>query len=179
MKALIITILVAGILMLAGCAEPEPRVAPRPKVNWNDVQSIASAISVQHDDLNKITNFKGPNSSSGILDTVLLRAGKSDEGGGFSYQIYVIDYYHGDWRYYDTASDSKGNHLVIKLNSRDVSSCDYFTCAHQEHLGINVSREYLEKNQENGIVFKVSGKGGEETFIITSSYIKAFLSVAK
>jgi hypothetical protein len=171
--------LVAGIFMLAGCAEPELRVVPRPKVNWNDVQSIASAISIQRDDINKITNFKGPNISSGILDTVLLRAWKSDEDGGFSYQIYVIDYYHGDWRIYDTASDSKGNNLVIKLNSRDVSSCDYLTCAHQEHLGINVSREYLEKNQESGIVLKISGKGGKETFIIPSTYIKAFLSVVK
>ena len=165
--------------MLAGCAGPELKVVPRPKINWNDVQSIASAISVQRDDLNKITYFKGPNSSSGILDTVLLRAWRSNEGGGFSYQIYVIDYYHGDWRFYDTASDSKGNNLNITLSSRDVSSCDYFTCAHHEHLGLNVSREYLEKNQENGIVFKVSGKGGEETFIIPSTYIKAFLSVAK
>ncbi|BBJ22141.1 hypothetical protein [Candidatus Nitrotoga sp. AM1P] len=179
MKALIITMLVTGIYILAGCAEPEPRVAPRPKINWNDVQSIASAISVQRDDLKKTTNFKGPNSSKGILDTVLLRAWKSDEGEGFSYQIYVIDYYHGDWRFYDTASDSKGNILNITLNSRDISSCDYSTCAHHEHLGINVSREYLEKNQENDIVFKLSGKGGEETFIIPSAYIKAFLFVTK
>jgi len=174
-----IIMFVAGIFMLTGCAEPEPRVVPRPKVNWNDVQSIASAISVQRDDLKKTTNFKGPNSSKGVLDTVLLRAWKSDENGEFSYQIYVVDYYHGDWRFYDTASDSKGNNLVIKLNSRDVSSCDYFTCAHQEHLRINVSQEYLEKNQEDGIVLKVSGKGGEETFIILPTYIKAFLSVAK
>ncbi|CAH1075800.1 hypothetical protein [Candidatus Nitrotoga sp. 1052] len=179
MKAVIITMLVTGIFIFAGCAELEPRVAPRPKINWNDVQSIASAISVQRDDLKKTTSFKGPNSSKGILDTVLLRAWKSDEGGGFSYQIYVIDYYHGDWHFYDTASDSKGNNLNITLSSRDVSSCDYFTCAHHEHLGLNVSREYLEKNHENGIVFKVSGKGGEETFIIPSTYIKAFLSVAK
>ncbi|RFC39125.1 MAG: hypothetical protein DID90_2727552383 [Candidatus Nitrotoga sp. LAW] len=179
MKALITTIFTIGVSILAGCAEPEPRVAPRPKVNWNDVQSIASAISVQHDDLKKMTNLKGPNSSKGILDTVLLRAWKLDEDGRLSYQIYVIDYYHGDWHFYDTATDSKGNNLVIKLNSRDVSSCDYFTCAHQEHIGINVSREYLEKNQDNGIVFKLSGKGGEETFNIPSTYIKAFLSVAK
>ncbi len=179
MKALIITMLVTSIFMLAGCAEPGLNIAPRPKINWNDVQSITSAISIQRDDLKKTTNFKGPNSSKGILDTVLLRAWKSDEGGGFSYQIYVIDYYHGDWRFYDTASDSKGNILNITLNSRDVSSCDYSTCAHHEHLGMNVSREYLEKNQENDIIFKISGKGGEETFIIPSAYIKAFLSVAK
>lgn len=179
MKALIVTLLTIGVSILAGCAEPEPKIAPKPKINWNDAQSIASAISVQHDDLKKKTNFRGPNSSKGILDTVLLRAWKSDEGGEFNYQIYVIDFYHGDWHFYDTASDSKGNKLVIKLNSRDVSSCDYFTCGHQEHLGIDVSQEYLEKNQENGIVFKISGKGGEETFNVPSTYIKAFLSVAK
>jgi hypothetical protein len=171
--------LVAGIFILVGCAEPGPRVAPRPKINWKDVQSIANAITVQHDDLKKTTNFKGPNSSKGILDTVLLRAWRSNESGSISYQIYVIDYYHGDWRFYDAASDSKGNNLTITLNSRDVSSCDYFTCAHHEHLGMNVSRDYLEKNQENGIILKVSGTGGEETFIIPSIYIKAFLSVAK
>ncbi|RFC37240.1 MAG: hypothetical protein DID92_2727743304 [Candidatus Nitrotoga sp. SPKER] len=179
MKDLMIAMLITGALILTGCAEPEPSIAPRPKINWNDVQSIASAISIQHDDLKKTTSFKGPNSSKGILDTVLLRAWKSDEGGGFSYQIYVIDYYHGDWRFYDKAFDSKGNTLNITLNSRDVSSCDYSTCAHYEHLGMNVSREYLEKNQENDIVFKVSGNGGEETFTIPSAYIKAFLSVAK
>ncbi len=179
MKSLIITLLVASISILAGCAEPALKTAPKPKINWNDVQSIASAIDVQHDDIKKMTNFKGPNSSSGVLDTVLLRAWKSDEGGIFSYQIYVIDYYHGDWRYYDTATDSKGNNLAIKLNSRDVSACDYSTCAHQEHLGINVSREYLEKNQENGIIFKVRGKASEETFSIPATYIKAFLSITQ
>ncbi|WP_239253689.1 hypothetical protein [Candidatus Nitrotoga sp. M5] len=178
MKALIITIFVTGIFMLTGCANPGLNNAAKPTINWNDTQSISSAISVQHDDLKKITNFKGPNYSNGILDSVSLRALKSDEDDRFSYQIYVTDYYHGDWRFYDTASDSKDNNLVIKLNSRDVSSCDYLTCAHQEHLGIDVSREYLEENQENGIVFKVSGKGGEKTCIIPGTYIKAFLSVA-
>ena len=179
MKALIITMLVTGIFILTGCASPGQNIAPAPKINWNDTQSIASAISVQHDDLKKITNFKGPNYSNGILDSVSLRAWKSDEDEGLSYQIYVMDYYHGDWRFYDTASDSKGNNLVIKLSSRDVSSCDYLTCAHQEHLGIDVSREYLEENQENGIVFRLSGKGEDKTFNIPSTYIKAFLSVAK
>lgn len=179
MKGLMTTMLITGIFILAGCAEPGPSITPRPKINWNDVQSIASTIDVQRDDLKKITSFKGPNSGKGILDTVLLRAWKSDEGGGFSYQIYVIDYYHGDWHFYDKASDSQGNILNITLNSRDVSSCDYYTCAHYEHLGMNVSREYLEKNQENDIVLTISGKGGKETFIIPSTYIKAFLAVAK
>ncbi|MDQ3018901.1 MAG: hypothetical protein M3Q64_03460, partial [bacterium] len=95
LKGLIITMLVTGFFIIAGCAEPGLSITPRPKINWNDVQSIASAISVQHDDLKKTTSFKGPNGSKGILDTVLLRAWKSDESGGFSYQIYVIDYYHG------------------------------------------------------------------------------------
>lgn len=177
MKTLTITMLITGIFILAGCAETGLSYVPKPKINWNDVQSIASTISVQHDNLKKTTSFRGPNSARGILDTVMLRAWKSDESGGFSYQIYVIDYYHGDWRFYDTASDSKGNSLNITLSSRDVSPCDYTTCAHYEHIGINVSRDYLEENKEHEIVFTLSGKGREETFMIPSAYIKAFLTV--
>ena len=90
-----------------------------------------------------------------------------------------MDYYGGDWRFYNSAYDSNGNSLDTTKISQDVGSCSTSGCSHFEHLGLNVTREYLEKNQDSGIRFKVSGKAGEEVFSIPSAYIKAFLSVAK
>ncbi len=150
-----------------------------PRLDTSDPQAVSSAISVQRDDFKKITNYKGPNASPNIFDRLFLRAWKTDETGSINYQIYVMDYYDGDWRFYNSAYDSNGNRLDTTIISRDVGSCSRYGCSHYEHLGLNVSREYLEKNQESGIRFKLSGKAGEEVFFIAGGYIKAFLSVAK
>mgnify|MGYP003594130486 FL=1 len=154
-------------------------VAPAPRLNVSDPQVVSSAISVQRDDFKKTTNYIGPNASPNTLDQVFLRAWKADATGSISYQIYVMDYYDGDWRFYNSAYDSNGNSLDTTLISRDVGSCSRYGCWHEEHLGLNVSRAYLEKNQDSGIRFKVSGKAGEKVFFIPAGYIKAFLSAAK
>lgn len=173
MRIRAILFLVASACALSAC------VAPAPRLNVSDPQAVSSAISVQRDDFKKITNYKGPNASPDILDQVFLRARKADATGSITYQIYVMDYYNGDWRFYNSAYDSNGNSLDTTLISRDVGSCSRYGCSHEEHLGLNVSRAYLEKNQDSGIRFKVSGKAGEEVFFIPGGYIKAFLSVAK
>lgn len=161
-------------IVLSACA------APGPRINLNDSQAVAGAISVQRDDFKKVTNYKGPDAAVGMFDSLFIRAWKTDATGNVDYQIYVIDYYDGEWRFYNSAYDSNGNRLDTTQISQDVGSCSaYRGCSHFEHLGLNVTREYLEKNQENGIRFKVSGKAGEEVFFIPSAYIKAVLSVAK
>lgn len=165
--------------MLGGCVAPEPRATSRQKIHWDDVRSVTHAIRVQRDHLDKTTLIIGPSVTTGILDTIMLRARKPDTGGEIHYQVYLTDYYHGDWHLYDKASDLQGNLLKITLNSRDVSSCAYITCSHYEQLGLDVSREYLEKNRENGLEIVISGPGGKENFSISPAYIQAFLSVAK
>lgn len=169
----VIISLVATVCALSAC------VAPAPRLNVSDPQAVLGAISVQHDDFKKITTYKGPNVLYDIFDQVFLRAWKSDATGIISYQIYVMDYYNDEWRFYNSAYDSNGISLNTTLISRDVFSCSRYGCSHKEHLGLNVSREYLEKNQYSGIRFKVSGKAGGEVFFIPGGYIKAFLSVAK
>lgn len=161
---------VVSAIALAACV---------PRLNFNDPQAVAGAISVQHDDFKKVTNYQGPNASSNFFGTLFIRAWKTDATESIRYQIYVMDYYDGDWRFYNSAYDSNGNNLDTTLISRDVGSCSRYGCSHYEHLGLNVTREYLENNQESGIRFKVSGKAGEEVFFIPPAYIKAFLSVAK
>lgn len=164
--------LVVTLFGLMACVAP-------PRIDVADPQAVSAAISVQRDDFKKITNYKGPNASSDILDLVFLRAWKTDATGSVTYQIYVMDHYYTDWRFYSSAYDSNGNSLDTTLISRNVGSCSQYGCSHDEHLGLNVSQAYLENNQDNGIRFKVSGKAGEEIFFIPGGYIKAFLSIAK
>jgi len=173
LKARKFFVAVVSTIVLSAC------VAPVPRLNLNDPQAIAGAISVQRDDFKKVTNYKGPNAADNFGDSVFIRAWKTDATGSINYQIYVMDYYGGDWRFYNSAYDSNGNSLDTTKISQDVGSCSTSGCSHFEHLGLNVTREYLEKNQDSGIRFKVSGKAGEEVFSIPSAYIKAFLSVAK
>lgn len=167
-----VTSILAVAFVLAGCA------APRPPVNFNDPAQVSSRIQVQRDDFKKVTNFTGPSCAPNILDSVFLRARKTDNGAT-SYQIYVRNYYSGEWRFYSSAYDSNGNRLDTIVISRDVSSCSQYGCSHEEHLGLNITRDYLEKNQTDGIRFKVSGKAGEAIFAIPGGYVQAFLAVVK
>ena len=114
-----------------------------------------------------------------MLDYLFIRAWKYDNNPNISYQIYVKDRYGDNWRYYEHAYDSDGSKIDTTLISRDVSSCSQYGCAFDEHIGLNVSKAYLESHKETGIRFKISGTGGEEIFFIPGTYIKAFLEVVE
>lgn len=149
-----------------------------PRVNLNDQVSVSQNISVSRDDFEKITSYDGPNAATtdAGYDFVRLRAIKMDGYKGYLYQIYVNDYYRGEWRFYDSATDSNGNSLETILFDRKTRVCSSDTCSHTEQLGIMVSKEYLESNQNSGVKFRISGKRGSEVFYIPPGYIKGFLS---
>jgi hypothetical protein len=132
---------------------------------------------VTRDDFKKQTRYKGPNCVAGTPDEVFLRAWRYDRDGDFAYQIYVADYYTGDdWRFYRTAYDENGYQFdTIQIIQKTVD-CSQYGCAHEEHIGLMVSRDYLAAHQESGIRFKVSGKTGENIFYIPPSYVKDFLA---
>ena len=162
-----------SFLLILGCAEIEPQI------NWNDPASIASKIEIKRDDFKKQTEYKGPNCSEIYNDMVFIRAWKHDYLNELIFQIYVMDYYNEDWRFYTTAWDSDGNRLETIQISRDVGYCGRYGCSHYEHIGLNISKEYLESKIDSGLQFEISGKGGKEIFSIPPSYIRAFLNIAK
>ncbi|PQA82482.1 hypothetical protein C5F52_15855 [Limnohabitans sp. TS-CS-82] len=167
------------ILMLALPLALSACMATRPKLNLNDPQAVSSAIAVTRDDFKKLTRYTGPDAAEDIRETLLIRAWKHDKDNQVTFQIYVSDFYKGGWRHYNQAHDSNGNSLEVNVISRDVITCSGGTCAYQEDLGLQVTRDYLERNKDSGLFFKISGKGGEETFRISGAYIKAVLSVVK
>ncbi|MDO8723949.1 MAG: hypothetical protein Q7J31_17230 [Syntrophales bacterium] len=171
MNALKMFAVVTSLLILSSCGAG--------RVNPNDAQAVKGGISVEHDDFKKITSYTGPNVGE-KPDRLFIRAWKSDATGSIDYQIYVMDSYFYAWRFYDSAYDSNGNSLKTTLISRKFYHDFAKVGIYEEDLGLEVTREYLEKNQESGIRFQISGKAGKkEVFSIPPAYIKAFLSVAK
>lgn len=149
-------------------------------VNWSDANSIAKFVGVGRDDFKKLTTYRGPELTEGFLyikKTVFLRAWKDDRTSAIQYQIYAIDGYRGDWHFYDHAYDSSGNKMEFVPIDRQVVTCDGNWCWFQEEFGLNVSRNYLESHKASPIVFKSSGKGGEQTFSLPATYVQAFLSI--
>jgi hypothetical protein len=157
---------------------PPIRVTPLPTKPDAPQVDLRSTIQVKYDEFKKLTKYEGSNVASGS-DVVFLRAWKPDKSS-IIFQIYVMDYYDGEWRFYHSAWDSDGTSLDTTQISRDVGSCSrYSGCSHYEHMGINVTRDYLEKHRRSGIRFKLSGKAGEEIFSIPAAHIDAFLEIVK
>lgn len=130
------------------------------------------------DDFKKITSFKGQQLDSGD-STVFLRSWKLADGK-LSHQVYVADTYYGGWRFYQSATDSDGKDLEFTSINRSVGTCGRYTgCSHNEHVGISVSKAYLESKKTTGMRFRVYGKGGQETFTLPGDYIADYLNEVK
>lgn len=161
----------------SGCAQ---------RINWSDPQAISSHVRVVNDPYKKVTSYTGPNCAQDPLnDNVNLRAWHSS-AGEWTYQIYVDDEYSYEivrggtgWRLYSAFHDLDGNNLPIMKISSALNWCGRNVCSYQETLGITVARTYLEDRKDRGLQFKISGRGGEETFYIPAAYVQAFLSIAR
>lgn len=173
-KSLAIAAAAALIVGLTSCASP---TIPEPKLDLSDASAIAAAFSVEHDDFKKGTRIRGPNATSSVGDSVLIRGWKVDKDQHIDFQIYVAIYYIGKWRYFDSAYDSDGTRFEVTVISRDVHSCGVPGCSHTEHLGLRLPQTYLEQHRESGITFQVSGKLGDVVYTIPGPYVQAALNV--
>jgi len=146
--------------------------------NWNDPASIAKGIEVKKDQFTKITSIVGPDSSRltpgyHSFDSVQLSAAKS-ETGSLVYRINIVaSRIPSEWMFLDSGYDSSGTKLdVVPIDRMFMAGSIY------EFLVIRVSRDYLVRNQDSGILFELTGSRGRKRFSIPGTYIKVFLSVA-
>ncbi|MDP1637909.1 MAG: hypothetical protein Q8K74_13390 [Candidatus Nitrotoga sp.] len=168
-------------LSLTGCVSPyvPPSPPPAPLVDLKNVQDVKKSVTVKRDDFKKTTTYVGPEINRGGTST-FLRSWKNDKDAYPSYQIYVTTVYDDDWRFYDTAYDSNGNRLDVLVIDREVlkGGCSKYGCVHTEDVAFTVSKEYLEKNIQSGITFKLNGRTANAEIIqfIPGAYIEGFLS---
>lgn len=155
------SILFASTLFMSGCAAPG--------------LTKPAEIKVLRDDFKKQTTFVGPDCATRFATRLFVRAWHRDASPDLlEYQVYAVDSYTSDWRFYDEAYDADGNRLAFVSIDRTVD-CMKGVCTHEEHMGIKVARDYLDKHASSGLSFKVSGRGGEQVFFLPSQCIQAFL----
>jgi hypothetical protein len=133
-------------------------------------------VKIDKDEFSKVTTFIGPKIELGY-DYINMRARRNRDNGKLSYQIYIKDNYSGDWRFYDTAYDLNGTRLKLVNIHKEIKYCSNDYCSLNEHIGLNVHREYLEKSIENGIEVKIYGQTGYAVFKLPGGYIEGFLDV--
>lgn len=165
------------ILLLNICASCAPTVQ---RSNVSTSRSPFFDISTTYDEFKKLTQYTGTNCATAPNDYVIIRAWSDDQTGLAQYQIYVADVLNNgsiaEWRYYSAAYDDSGQQLSLIQIRRDVGPCGRFGCSLTEHVGLNVSRQYLTAHQESGIRFQLSGTSGNEVFFIPPLYVRIFLT---
>lgn len=154
-------------LSVVGCAAPGGPSASAPP-----------PVKETRDEFRKVTEYRGADALPYLQDDVFIRAWRPD-GQAVKYQIYVVDYYIGDWRFYSSANDINGKSHDVTMISRDVISCSRFGCSKTETMGLNVGRDYLEQHRQTGITFKLFGRAGEQVFTLPQDHIASFLDAVK
>lgn len=160
--------LITALLLVAlfGCVAPPTAV------------TTSQRVKVTHDPFQKFTAWEGPDFRFDG-SSVSLRAREVDGRPDLRvFQIYVVANYSGDWRFYEQVFDAEGTRLSASNLSRKVNSCSGGTCRFTEHVGVIVSREYLEKIKTTGVTFKIVGKAGSQVVNLPAEYVIGFMEVA-
>jgi len=160
-------------LFMLGCAKCITR-------DWGDRADIKGDITVKYDNFKKVWKYVGPDkyeNKKGLFDSqrYFLRAFKSDKTNKTIYQIYVITT-SGHWRYQDSAYDNDGNKLDVTVIDRKVGFCDHqLGCSLHEHVGINISEDYLRTYRTTNLKIEVSGSAGDNIIEIPATYTETFM----
>lgn len=172
MNGLVLIAILLIEIIFSGCASPTRALELRDS-------SSKIRISSKYDEFKKITTFSGEDTSGSKSQHLSLRAIKADGTNQVLYQVYAMSSYTDQWRFYESAWDTNGTSLELIKISRQVGNCNRYDCGHMEHIGINVSRAYLERASSSEFRFKLSGRGGEDIFTMPGFYIKDFLDAVK
>ena len=169
------TIILAFAISLTSCVNTSSLKNTR--IDFNNPDKVKNQIVFTHDTYKKQTTFQTPNLGT-EFDQLFIRGSLNDDSPSINFQIYIADYYYGDWRFYHSAYDSLGKKLKTTQISRDIISCTsrLYGCSHKEHVGILTSYSYLKNATTSGINLKVYGKAGDATFYIPGGYIVGLLS---
>jgi hypothetical protein len=152
--------------LLAGCGTP---ITTTP-------QAASANTTITVDPYTKTTKAQGDWLGIGKAHgNVSVRSFTID--GKTTYQIYLLHWrtYSQSWAFLDRAYDIAGTKLDTMVIGREVPR-QHSNPTIEEHIGINVSREYLESTPIEGRAIKVIGTHGEVPFTLPKWYIEGFLA---
>ena len=164
-KSLTLALVTAAVL--AGCASIDSR----------NPQEVASNVTVSRDDFKKVALYQGPRARSGE-NWFKFRAAQLYSGQGLTRQL-VIETMNRGWSFYDTAYDSAGNRLEVKVLDRLVGFCSGGGgCTNIEVVAVNLPAGYLQAHLGSGVHIQISGRKGSTTVKVEPGYIRGFLQQA-
>lgn len=137
-------------------------------------EEVTEEIKVVHDPYNGTWTVYTPFYYSGLANGwySLMRAGGTRQNVNF-YQVYVLNKL-SESASFDRALDIDGNKLDISVVERKVGS-SFGKDTFEEHVVVNLSREYLEAHRERPIQFKLYGKLKTSEVEIAPQMISGFL----
>lgn len=150
-------------------------------INDTDIRSfygdmlseIRATATIEYDRFEKLYKVSTP-----VFDGLLLRgAVKETDGAEIAIQAYTSAMFLDDWGNISRAIDSNGESLSVTVikNEPDCTGVKYgLGCTLEETVGVNLTREYLERNI-NGIEIKLAGQK-EKIIEIPSGLIKSLLN---
>lgn len=102
----------------------------------------------------------------------LLQSTVNRYTGVTSHHVAVIDFYSGDWRFWQRGAFDTQEPAIFVQGSRDVVSCSMYTCTHRETFGAMISDSLL-RSRKSGFAIKFYGQRGRELVVTVDPMMSA------
>jgi hypothetical protein len=159
----LLIVLLLGLLTVFGCATTVTNPQQVTDATLIKFDSYANSYSVSGMKLN-MGGF--PN-----ITRIWMRGGFDKIGDNEFIQLYVFHWSQTGWKFLSQASDISGTPLLVRQLGRDVGSGGIV----EEHIAIDLPRDFLENRKTQGLNIKVLGSRGSLIIEVPSAYIIGFL----
>lgn len=169
-------VLFAAALAMAGCAT---NYAQKP------AEVVARKVEVRDSARDSFVAYSAPTARQELSDGVFeshadyrLIAKKDRATGAFTYSLFVVVTYAGDWRQYDSVSLPDGRTLPAKALSKRVDSCGV-GCQVNEEVQVDIPPQELAKWAAEGVRIRLNGRLGQYVVLeISRNYVLGFVKAA-
>lgn len=87
-----------------------------------------------------------------------------------SHQLYVVNNYGGDWRFWVRAADEEGAAHDLTRIETHIESCNSSGCSKSETFGVDLDGEQLTRLHEHGLQIKIYARNGSERILQISPW---------
>jgi hypothetical protein len=102
-----------------------------------------------------------------------LRGGFDKNRQNEFFQLYIYHWSQTGWLFLNSASDIDATVLPVHVLSQDLAVTGGGTV--EEHVAIDLTRDYLLTHQTNGLNIRIMGSKGSLVVTVNGMYIQGFL----
>ena len=164
--------------MLIGCQTPSSTTTAQsssPPPQTYIPQPPPPSVKIEDSKFENTVTFVGIQKSYGDdkYNKYFLRSWLHKTSDEVRHQLYVSDYYKGDWEFWSRANSQDAQPLEFVSISRDVIYCgSYGGCSHAESFGALIPDAILKAHQDSFTVKFYAKSGKEMVITLTSQQIQ-------